>query len=268
MIYYLVQAIDVIDYSKIEILKQCKTEDDAKKSLKQVALKLIKENGGARQVKIATDKMTDSLHNIKKGDLNTYPLGYYIQEKEYIMEDTKLSNTIVEIYEKYEISRYIYSSYKIHLVKVIVTVPITIDNNLELTCNVGSLYSSMHKPIVKKKVPSNTKAVMDELKEILEKRNVKKAKQKKKLEEQKKLEEEMQEILNGIIAKEKLKKSEETLESDQKEKMTDKEFNKKITVALKDCNEILENSNFNSKVTLEEISSLTCSSEETEYPIP
>ena len=81
MIYYLVQAIDVINYSKTEILKQCKTEDDAKKSLKQVALDLIKKNGGDRQVQIATDKMMDTIIDIKKGKLNVYPVGYYIKEK-------------------------------------------------------------------------------------------------------------------------------------------------------------------------------------------
>ena len=203
MIYYLVQAIDVIDYSKIEILKQCETENDAKKLLKQVALKLIKENGGDRQVKIAIDKMMDSLYDIKKGNLNVYPLGYYIQEKEYIIEGTKVPNTIVEIYEKYEVSRYIYSSYKIHLVKVIVTVPIKIDHNLELICNVGSLYNSMHKFTTKKQVSPDMNKLMDELKEKLKKRNLKQIKQKKKLEEKKKFNEEMQKILEGNIAKEK-----------------------------------------------------------------
>ena len=200
MIYYLIQAIDVINYSKVEILKQCKTENDAKKSLKQIALNLIKENGGDRQVQIATDRMMNSLRSIKKGNLNVYPVGYYIQEKKYDIEgegekETNLFNTTIEIYEKYEVPGYVYSSYKIHLVKVITIVPIKIDNNLELTCNVGSLYSSIYKPKIEKEaVP-----YMDELKEKLKKRNLKKKEQKRKLELKKKFNEEMQEILKESI---------------------------------------------------------------------
>ena len=106
-----------------------------------------------------------------------------------------------------------YSSYKIHLVKVITTVPINIDTNLKLICNAGSLYSSIYKPTVNKQA-TKVASYIDELKEILKKRNLKKEeqeKQEKKLKLKKKLDEEnkkwnkeMQEILEGIIAEEKL----------------------------------------------------------------
>ena len=175
MIYYLVQAIDVIDYSKLEILKQCRTEEEAIKSVKEMALKLIKENGGKRQVDIATEKINDNINSIATGKLKKYPLGYYIKEKD----------RIVEIYEKYENTGYIYSTYKMHLIKVVTITQMEIKDDMNLVCGRGSLFRSVYNPENKlneldiKPVP-----YMNELRIKLELRNEMKAKKDANFDEQ------------------------------------------------------------------------------------
>ena len=173
MKYYLVSVIDILDlgsnpipqkndkeeisFKPIKHLRQYKKKEDAQKALKEVAVELVEKNGGERQVQYA---LTDSaLTNIAKSQTTIYPLGFYIKE----------DKNVVKIYEKYIEAGWLMSSKSIQLVKVLCVTEITLDVNFNLKCDEDSLHHSIFR------APNIAGvAYMDELKEALKKRNLKK----------------------------------------------------------------------------------------------
>ena len=155
MKYYLVSAIDTIDLGKVEILRQYNSKHVAMNSIVDVALELVKQNGGDRQMERALIKNM-SMYQISKQSIHLYPLGYYIKKKD----------NVVEIYEKYVDAGWFINTYHIHTIKVISITEIELDDSMKLKCDIGTLYRSICNH--QRPVP-----YMEELKMVLNQRRMK-----------------------------------------------------------------------------------------------
>ena len=154
MKYYLVAAVDLIKQGKVEILRQYADENTSIGSMKSAAMKMVKKNGGERQLEYA-DIDDISPHRVARESCSKYPTGYYV----------KRNGTVFDIYEKYVEYGWLGNKYMIHKIKVIDIIEIELDNDMKLKCNVPSLHKSIYHP-------THTIPFMAELKRVLLKRKL------------------------------------------------------------------------------------------------
>ena len=120
-----------------------------------VALDLVKQNGGVRQMERALIENI-SMQKVAKKSIHQYPFGYYIKKRD----------AVIEIYEKYISAGWIMNTICIHKIKVISIIEIELDDNMKLKCDRGTLHKSIYncQPIV---------PFMNELKLVLMQRKMK-----------------------------------------------------------------------------------------------
>lgn len=103
MVIYCVYSRDTKTES-IQIIKSYKSRESARNNMLSHALEIVKENGGTNQLKIAVQK-DNTPNDIKKLGIDKFPHGYYVWEDE--------EKEIIRLYEKYDASGYLITSYDI-----------------------------------------------------------------------------------------------------------------------------------------------------------